>query len=180
MRRNEKMEFMKKVEEISKIVGKTASDTYNTVADKSGKLIEDTKLKIAVADKEADIEEIYEAMGKTVYDSYKKGEDVGKVFTKEAKKIDKIKNEIEEMNKKVLYNKGLRVCASCGEIIGIDNTFCQNCGEKQKPVKLKIDKKEEEKKETKQEPTEKVCPQCGYVCDPKSKFCPKCGNKFEK
>ena len=36
---------MKKVEEISKIVGKTASETYNTVATKSGKLIEDTKLK---------------------------------------------------------------------------------------------------------------------------------------
>ena len=43
------MEFMKKVEEISKKVGDTATNTYNTVADKSGKLIEETKLRIANA-----------------------------------------------------------------------------------------------------------------------------------
>ena len=40
------MEFMKKVNEISKAVGKTASETYSTVADKSGKLVEEAKLKI--------------------------------------------------------------------------------------------------------------------------------------
>ena len=40
------MEFMKKVEEISKKVGDTASNTYNTVADKSGKLIEETKQRL--------------------------------------------------------------------------------------------------------------------------------------
>ena len=51
------MEFMKKVEELSKKVGDTASSTYNTVADKSGKLIEETKLKIAISDKETDIED---------------------------------------------------------------------------------------------------------------------------
>ena len=170
------MEFMKKVEEISKIVGKTASDTYNTVATKSGKLIEDTKLKIAVGDKEAEILEIYENMGKTVYDSYVKGEDVGKVFTKESKKIDKIKNEIDEMEKKVLFNKGLRECSNCGEIIPLNNVFCQNCGEKQKAVKVK----EEKKEEVKDEPIEKVCPQCGNVCESKAHFCPKCAHKFEK
>ena len=82
------MEFMKKVNEISKIVGKTATDTYNTVADKSGKVIEDAKLKMAIADKEDDIDAIYKEMGKTVYDTYKTGEDVGKAFTKEGKKID--------------------------------------------------------------------------------------------
>ena len=82
------MEFMDKVTKLSKIVGKTATDTYNTVADKSGKLIEDAKLKISVSDKETDIEKIYEEIGKTVYDLYISGEDVGKVFSKECKKID--------------------------------------------------------------------------------------------
>ena len=71
------MEFMKKVEELSKKVGDTASSTYNTVADKSGKLIEETKLKIAISDKETDIDEIYEEIGKAVYNAYKAGEDVG-------------------------------------------------------------------------------------------------------
>ena len=171
------MEFMKKVNEISKFVGKTATETYNTVADKSGKLIEDAKLKLSVSEKETDIEAIYEEMGKTVYDMYKKEEDVGKAFEKECKKIDKIKSEIDEMNKKILYNKGLRVCANCGEVISTESVFCGNCGQKQKPVKIKEEKKASKEKEEKV--TERVCPQCGLICTPDAKFCNKCGYEFK-
>ena len=169
------MEFMKKVEELSKKVGDTASSTYNTVADKSGKLIEETKLKIAISDKETDIDEIYEEIGKAVYNAYKAGEDVGKEFTKQGKKIDKLNEEIEEMNKKILYNKNLRKCESCGEKIALDSKFCTNCGEKQKAVKIKEEKKVIKKEEVE---VEKVCPECGEVCQPAAKFCNKCGHKF--
>lgn len=174
------MEFMEKVTKISKIVGKTATDTYNTVADKSGKLITDTKLKISIADIEADIEKVYEEMGKTVYELYKSGEDVGKVFTKECKKIDKMKKDIDEKNKTILYNKGLRSCDKCGEVISIESTFCANCGQKQKPVKIKEEKKVEKEDDEKVKVVEKVCPQCGLVCAAGSKFCTKCGYNIEK
>ena len=173
------MEFMKKVTEISKMVGKTATDTYNTVADKSGKFIADTKLKLSISDKETDIEKVFEDMGRTVYDSYKSGEDVGKVFTKECKKIDKMKKEIDEMNKTILYNKGLRTCEKCGEVIPTESTFCANCGQKQKPIKIKEESKEE-KEVVEEKMVEKVCPQCGLVCQAGSKFCTKCGSKLEK
>lgn len=169
------MEFMKKINELSKIVTKTATETYNTVADKSGKFIEDTKLKINVSDKEAEIFKIYEVIGKTVYDSYKSGEDVGKIFTKECKKIDKMLSEIEEMNKKMLFNKGMRTCDGCGEVIEITNTFCANCGLKQKPVKIKEDKKDSSKKE---EVLTKVCPECGLISESKYKYCSKCGHSL--
>ncbi len=172
------MEFMKKVEEISKIVGNTASNTYNTVADKSGKLIEETKLKFSISDKENQIEKVYEEIGKTVYDMYKNGEDVGKVFTKECKKIDKYNTEISDMNTKILYNKGVRVCPECGEMISVESAFCQNCGAKQKPVKVKEEKKSTKKAEEK--PEDKVCPKCGQICEGKAKFCAKCGYSFEK
>ena len=173
------MEFMKKVTEISKMVGKTATDTYNTVADKSGKFIADTKLKLSISDKETDIEKVFEDMGRTVYDSYKSGEDVGKVFTKECKKIDKMKKEIDEMNKTILYNKGLRTCEKCGEVIPTESTFCANCGQKQKAIKIKEESKEE-KEVVEEKIVEKVCPQCGLVCQAGSKFCTKCGYKLEK
>lgn len=169
------MEFMKKMEEISKKVGDTASNTYNTVADKSGKLIEETKLKIAISDKETDIDEIYEEIGKAVYNAYKLGEDVGKEFTKQGKKIDKLNEEIAEMNKKILFNKNLRKCESCGEIVPLESKFCTNCGEKQKAVKIKEEKKVIKKEEVE---VEKVCPECGEVCEPSAKFCNKCGHKF--
>lgn len=164
------MEFMKKINQISKVVGKTAAETYNTVADKSGKAIEDAKLKLAIAEKEDEIEAIYKEMGKTVYDSYKAGEDVGKAFTKDSKTIDKKISEIEDMNKKILYNKSLRICDKCKDVIELESTFCPSCGAKQKNVKIKVEKKEEPKKEE-----NKVCSQCGLICDANSKFCTKCG-----
>ncbi len=169
------MEFMKKVEEISKKVGDTASKSYNTVADKSGKLIEETKLKMSISDKESDITDIFEEIGKAVYESYKGGEDVGKEFTKQGKKIDKLKDEIAEMNKKILFNKNLRICESCGETISLESKFCTNCGEKQKAVKFKEDKKVIKKDEVE---VEKVCPECGEICSTDAKFCNKCGHKF--
>ena len=82
------------------------------------------------------------------------------------------------MKKVILYNKGLRTCDNCNEVIAVESVFCQNCGSKQKPVKLKKDKKEKET--VKEEPKEKVCAQCGLVCEPKAKFCAKCGYSFEK
>lgn len=170
------MDFMKKINELSKKVGDGVADTYKTVADKSGKLLEEAKVKIAISDKESNIEQIFISIGRTVYDVYSKGEDVGKAFTKECKNVDKITAEIEEMNKMLLYNKRLRKCDNCFEIIGIDSVYCENCGEKQKPVKIKkTEVKEEAKKE---ENVERVCPVCGLVCDENVKFCPKCGYKF--
>lgn len=169
------MEFFKKINELSRKVTDVATDTYKTVADKSGKLLEEAKSKIAISGKEADVEEIYQNIGKTVYDMYAKGEDVGKVFTKECKNVDKIKSEIEEMNQKVMYNKKLRVCGNCSEVISIDSVFCSNCGHKQKVIK---EKKEEVKKDNVKESDTKVCPTCGLVSDKDTKFCAKCGYKF--
>ncbi len=169
------MEFMKKVTEISKKVGDAATETYNTVAEKSGKMFEEAKLKMSISSKEGEIADIYESMGKTVYDMYKSGEDVGKVFTKEAKKIDKLNSQIDEMEKKILYNKKLRVCEKCGKTISLESTFCSGCGTKQKPIKFK-----DEKKDKKEEIHEVVCPQCGTISEIDSKYCSKCGYEFKK
>ena len=117
------MDFKDKVTEISKKAGKVATDTYNTVADKSGKLIEEAKSRISISDMEKEIDKMYESMGLTIYENYKKGEDVGKTFTKECKKIDKLNKEIGELNKKILFNKGLRECENCDEKISVDSIF---------------------------------------------------------
>lgn len=171
------MDFMKTINELSKKVGDGVADTYKNVADKSGKLLEEAKVRIAISDKEASIEQSYIAMGRTVYEVYSKGEDVGKAFTKECELVDKIAAEIEEMNVRILYNKKLRKCENCFEIIALDSAYCEKCGKKQKPIEFKDEEKE--KNETnKEEKVERVCPVCGTICDENSKFCPKCGYEF--
>ena len=172
------MDFKEKVTEISKKAGKVATDTYNTVADKSGKLFEEAKSRISISDMEKEIDKIYESIGITIYEEYQKGENVGKTFAKECKKIDKLNKEIEELNKKILFNKGLRICQNCDETISANATFCPSCGEKQKAVKIKETKKAD--KEEEEVLKEHVCPQCGKIEPPESRFCTKCGYKFEK
>ncbi len=164
------MDFMKKVEKTTKKIGETVTDTYNVVVDKSGKMIEDTKSKMAISEKENQIEDVYIEMGKIVYDMYKQGEDVGEKFREEAEKVDILKKEIEEINMKILANKGLKTCSDCGKIISKDNHFCPNCGNKQ----VNIEVVEEEKSEA-----QKICPNCNMICEEDAKFCTGCGAELE-
>lgn len=164
------MEFMKKVEKTAKKIGETATDTYNVVVDKSGKMIEDTKSKIAISEKENQIEDIYMEIGKTVYDMYQQGEDVGEKFKTEVEKIDALKKEIAEINIKILASKGLKTCNECGKIISADSQFCPNCGKEQIKVEI-VEEKSEEK--------QKVCSNCQTICEEDAKFCTACGAKLE-
>lgn len=177
------MDLFKKVKENSKKIydaaSKTTVQTVDALTKKGEQVAEDVKLKMAISGKQDDIADIYMEIGKSVYASYKSGEDVGKEFTKKCKAIDKINNEISEMNEKLLFNKEQRKCDECGEVIDLDSDFCPNCGTKQKKLKLAEEKeKEREKKEEAKVETEKVCSECGNICEPAVKFCPKCGHKF--
>lgn len=166
------MEFKDKVKDVLEKAGDVAEKTYKTVADKSSKLVEEAKLKIKVSDTEDEITALFGEIGIRIYEKYKSGEKIESEFAKECKRIDKMYKEIEKMDAKALYLRGLRTCEGCNDEIGIDNKFCPNCGAKQTKVKVKEPKKEEVI-------TEKVCPECKAVHGPDVKFCTKCGYKFE-
>lgn len=165
------MDFKDKVKGISKKVSDVAESTYKTVADKSGKLVEEAKLKLRTNELESDIEKIYIELGEAVYEQYKAGQDVGKEASKSCKQVEKMLKEIKKMDTKILYMKNLRVCENCLDTIGVDNKFCPTCGEKQKAVKIKEEKKEEVAEN-------KVCPECETVHGLDVNFCTKCGYKF--
>ena len=165
------MDFMKKMGSFSKKVGTTASETYNAVINKSGKIIEGTKSKFEISEKEDKIEEIFISMGKTVYEMYKKGENVGDVLEQNAEKIDDLNKEIEEMEKKLLSNKGLKECCNCGKIIPVDSHFCPKCGTEQSDVQILKNNEIANKK---------VCNKCNAICDDEDEFCGNCGEKIEK
>lgn len=169
------MDFMDKVTELSKKVGEGTEKAYKAVADKSGKLIKETQMRVKANDKEGDIETMYYEMGKTVYDMYKKGEEVGDVFKKTCKKIDKLDKEIQEMETHMLYLRNLRKCINCGETIELENKYCPKCGDKQKAVKIKEQVKDEDVEES---PVDRVCSKCGKIALDDEKYCTDCGNKI--
>ncbi len=169
------MGFMDKISDLSQKVGDGVVDTYKVIADKSGKMFEGAKLKMAISDKEDEANAMYIDIGKSLYASYKKGEEVDKNLAKECKKIDKINAEIAEMKKEYLVSKDLRECSKCGEVIPLSSAFCEKCGAKQEVIKVK---KKEDKKSEAEVKVERVCPSCGLICSSEAKFCNKCGYKF--
>ena len=172
------MDFMKKITQISKKAYEGVTDTCKIVSDKTGDFVKETKDKFNISDKNDEIKELYLEIGKTVYDMYKNGEDVGDVFLKECKKIEKTLKEITQIQKNILYNKGLRDCQNCNETIPLDSKFCEHCGEKQKEVKVKEENTKLEEKQIEEVKVDKVCPECGMIMDINSEFCKKCGHKF--
>ena len=174
------MDFMKKITDLSKKAAAGVTDTYKMVSDKTGDIVKETKSKFNISDKKDEVSEIYLNIGKTVYEMYKKDEEVGQIFTKECKKIDKTLKEIKEIEKTILFNKNLRNCNNCSEIIPLESAFCEHCGAKQNKVKIKEEAITTEKEEIKPEKiaVDRVCPECGMVMDISSEFCRKCGHKF--
>lgn len=165
------MDFIKKVESLSKKVGTTASETYNAVVNKSEKIIEGTKSRFEISEKEDKIEEIFLSMGRTVYEMYKKGENIGEFFQQEAEKVDNLNKEIEDMERKILSNKGLKECTKCGKIISVDSHFCPKCGAEQSDIQILRNDEILNKK---------VCNKCNAICYEEDEFCENCGEKIEK
>ena len=57
------MEFFDKI-------GKKASEAYKITADKTGKIAKETKLKLKMGDLKGQINDLYEEIGKKVYEKH--------------------------------------------------------------------------------------------------------------
>ena len=123
-RRN--MEFFDKL-------GKKASEAYKMTADKTGKIAKETKMKLKIGELKSQITEIYEDIGKKVYEKQiRKEESIEKEIEEKCIKIDVLSDEIEGLLKQCLELKDKKQCPKCYKEIEKDVKFCPNCGEKQK------------------------------------------------
>ena len=63
------MEFFDKL-------GKKASEAYKITADKTGKIAKETKMKFKIGELRSQINDIYEEIGKKVYEKHVKKEEI--------------------------------------------------------------------------------------------------------
>lgn len=63
------MEFFDKI-------GKKASEAYKVTADKTGKLAREAKLKMKMADLKGQVSDIYEEIGRKVYEKHVREENI--------------------------------------------------------------------------------------------------------
>lgn len=125
------MEFFDKL-------GKKASEAYRITADKTGKIAKETKLKIKMGDLKSKINDIYEEIGKIVYEKHVKKEeiDIEKDLIEQCTNIDVMSDEIEALLKECLELKDKKQCSKCFTEIEKDAKFCPHCGMKQEENKV--------------------------------------------
>lgn len=147
------MEFFDKL-------GKKASEAAKITADKTGKLAKETKLKFKMGELRNQINDIYQEIGKKVYEKHIREEDIciKKDLEEQCTKIDVLSDEIDSLLKECLELKDKKQCQSCYKEIEKDVKFCPNCGEKQtqeQPKEVEVLEKLENTKVAEEKETEK-------------------------
>ena len=149
------MEFFDKL-------GKKATEAYKITADKTGKLAKETKLKIKISDLKSQINDLYEEIGKNVYQKHiREDEEANKEIEEDIShlctKIDVLSDEIDSLLEQCLELKDRKQCKNCYKEIDKNDKYCPNCGAKQEDEKIsgqeeiKEEPKEEQKEENNQE-----------------------------
>ena len=114
-------------------IGKKASDAYKMTADKTGKIAKETKIKLKMNELKTQVHELYEEIGRKVYEKHVREEDISikKDLEEECTRIDVLSDEIESLLKQCLDLKDKKQCSKCYVEIEKDMNFCYNCGQKQ-------------------------------------------------
>lgn len=143
------MEFFDKL-------GKKASEAYKITADKTGKLAKEAKLRLKIGDLKSQINDIYEEIGKKVYQNHVDSStiDLKKEIEESCTKIDMLSEEIEMKLKECLELKDKKQCPNCFTEMDKDMKFCPECGAKQEIFEAEEIEKSEDAEKT--EDAEKI------------------------
>ena len=75
-------------------------------------------------------------IGKMIYESYKKGEDVGEQFAELCAAIQEREEEMAKLDKDLAELKGKDVCPECKTHVDTDSVYCPKCGAKVDDVEI--------------------------------------------
>lgn len=112
---------------------KKATETYKGAAEKTGKIAKEAKLKMKINDNKSKINDLYQEIGKKVYQKHTANEDlcIKKDLEEECAKIDILSSEIDTYHKEILNLSDIKVCIKCKEPLDKNAKFCSKCGAEQ-------------------------------------------------
>lgn len=117
-------------------LGKQASKTYKYTTEKTSKIAREAKLKMQMNEYKGQIEELYNQIGKKMYENhitdYEVDIDIEKELEEYFIQIDELCDRIEEERKEILILKEKKQCPNCFCEIELDYNYCPNCGDEQK------------------------------------------------
>ena len=118
------------ISEKAELVAKKAEETVDVVAKKTEQTVEVQKIKNQIRTMEKNNERDLTDMGKMIYESFKKGEEVEEKFKELCEAIKEREESIAEMNEEVAELKGKDVCPECKAHLDAGAVFCSKCGAK--------------------------------------------------
>ncbi len=120
------MNFLDKLTKIS-------SQTYKYTTEKTSKITKIAKLKSLMNEDKQKVDDLYNEIGKEVYENHVREEKIDIVSKIEeiCKEIDAYADEIELTRKELLKLKDLKQCKKCSYEMELDFKFCPSCGAKQ-------------------------------------------------
>ena len=135
------MEFFNKL-------GDIANKTYQKTSKKTGEIAKEAKIKMKMNENKSKINDLYEEIGKIVYQKYINKEEVKieEDLNTYCNQIDEFSKEIEKCQEEVLSLKNKKICENCYAEIDLSSKYCPHCGFEQVEEK-KEDIKEENKEE---------------------------------
>ena len=118
------------MENIMDKISRTAVDTYHSAVKATGKLAREIKLKTQMSENKRKIQEIYEDIGKTIYEKYLLKEEINPEadLLTPCSRIDTLADEIDAFRMELLKLKDLKQCPECHYEIYYDFHYCPNCG----------------------------------------------------
>ncbi len=125
------------MENIVNKISKKAVDTYQMASKATGKFAKEVKLKAKMSENKAKIQELYEDIGKKVYENYvlKQEVNVSQDLINTCSTIDILADEIDDIRMELLKLKDMKQCPNCHYEIYYDFNFCPNCGHIQEEAK---------------------------------------------
>ena len=130
------------------------SDLGRKTSETTGKIAKETKLKMKINENKGKITDIYEEIGKKVYEKHVREEniDIKADLEEECKKLDELSKEIEEARIEILKLNQKKLCSKCSAEIENGALFCPKCGEKQEQEPTKKEEALEKLEEANIEP----------------------------
>ena len=125
----------------------------------TSKITRETKLKLKMTDNKNKISNLYEEIGRKVYEKHIREENINikEELQEECKKIDELAKEIENARIEIMKLNNKKQCPNCFAEIEKDAAFCSKCGEKiakeevVEPEEIPNDVEEEKQKKDKKE-----------------------------
>ncbi|ADU25930.1 zinc ribbon domain-containing protein [Ethanoligenens harbinense] len=106
----------------------TAKGAVDFAGKKTGEIVELSRLKISAAEIEGKIKNLYESLGRSVYNAAKSETDATTLVKEKTTQIDTLLVDLSAVQDKIGELREEKKCASCGTANPQDANYCKKCG----------------------------------------------------